>query len=250
MVSLSTFLNQPEWKTIPFSIDPKTDLDDLLDLLLDEVSLIQQGSVLANLPIHEQLPATIELLNKCWRFDDQMEQFYNHLKSRNPNPLYWPILLSDNDRKKDNSNILDLTSFEFCSVTVSVNLILYWASLTVLWSGMSRLYDVLAELAGSQFPSIANSLGNKDLYEKLKVPDRGHIQNFIATAHKVCFSTAFGLREEFGVQIVVAPLVMIRQALRPWNRYFEEVAWVESKLEQLEGKGLILLKYSKDITAK
>jgi hypothetical protein len=219
-----------------------------LDLFLDLTALIEQGNMLAHTPAHTRLLTTIELLNKCWTLDHQMEQFYESLKSGNPDPLFWSVMSSDSDRLKDDSHILAFTYFEFCSARVSVNLILYWASLTVLWSGMTRLYDSLEKLASHYYPSLASSPEKKELYEVLGVPDRGHTQNFIATARKVCFSVAFGLRDEQGMHTIIAPLMMICHALRPWKRYSEEITWVESKLEEIQGKGIKILKYSKTTT--
>jgi hypothetical protein len=247
MVSTSTFLNRPEWKTIPFSSNPKTDIDGFLDLLLDEISLIEQGGQLAGLPAESLLSATVELTIKCWRLDHQLEQFYERLKSKNSSPLFWPILLSDNDRLGEQSDTLGLVYFEFCSVKVAANMILYWASLTVLWSGMARLYNVLDELGALYYPSLSNSSNKKEIYEKIGVPDRGHIQNFIVTARKVCSSVVFGSRDELGMHMIVAPLIMLCHALRPWKQYSEEIAWAESKLEEIQHKGMRILKYNKSI---
>jgi hypothetical protein len=245
----STFLDQPEWMTVPFLVKPKQPLDNFIDIFLEGFKLLAEGDNIGKMPPHLQFARGIELLKGCWKFDNDMEEFYRELKtSRGPdNPVFWPVLCAE-EEDSGHSDTLATTTFEFADIGVALPMMLYWASLTVVWSGMTDLYNMVDSFV-EQFnpvsiPNMPSVSKRNPVYEKLGIPERGHCGDFIVTARKVCQSVAYCMRHELGRRAAVAPLVMVRDTLLSSSpKYDETIDWIEARLVEIQSDGMNIAKY-------
>ena len=243
----STFLDQPEWMTVPFSAKPKQPLDKFIDVFLEGFKLLGEGENLAKMPLHLRFAKGIELLKACWKFDNDMEEFYRDLKASSDTPIFWPVLSAKQD-DWGHSDTLATTTFEFADIGIALPMMLYWASLTMVWSGMTDLYDMVDSFV-EQFnpvsiPSIPGRAMRNPVYEKLGIPERGHCGDFIVTARKVCQSVGYCMRHELGKRAAVAPLAMVRDTLLSSSpKYDETIDWIEARLMEIQSDGMNIARY-------
>jgi hypothetical protein len=250
MVTKSTFLSEPEWITIPYTSEPKRTIDLFLDVLLQGIPLLKDGDDLATFPPHLQFIKAVELLKRCWNFDNELQSFYENLKSWHSQPLFWPAISTDSVISNEHVDSLAPISLEFVDMRTAVTIMLYWAILTVLRSGMSRLYDSVAQLDTflNPFSTIPNDdeSAKAELFEKLGLPDPGYCRDFIVTARKVFQCVDFCMKDELGQRIIVAPLMMVVDSLKLYGKYEEEIKFAFEKIQVAQKRGMKIVKYIVD----
>jgi hypothetical protein len=179
-----------------------------------------------------------------------LQSFYENLKSWHSQPLFWPVISTDSVISDGHVDSLAPVSLEFVDMRTAVTIMLYWAILTVLWSGMSRLYDSVAQLDTflNPFSIIPNDdeSAKAELFEKLGLPDPGHCRDFIVTARKVFQCVDFCMKDELGQRIIVAPLMMIVDSLKPWGKYEEDIKFAFEKIQVAQKRGMKIVKYIVD----
>jgi hypothetical protein len=242
LINKKTFLTDPEWCKIPYLENPKSPLDLFLDLFLDGISALHEAEVLNHLTLQGKLSFGVKLLKKCSRFDQQMQQFYADIKDSQGTPMFWPVLSSDQSTKNGHSDSLADVSFEFVDYRAGNMHMLYWATLTVLWSGMSHLHDMISVLVGVIHPTESRAA----FYERLEVPHEGHCREFVTPARKVFQSVAYCLRDEMAQRTIVAPLIMISDVLVGWKVYDKELSWIQLQLEKVRRNGMKIIKFLDD----
>ena len=235
--------------TAPFSSTPKGVLDLFLDIFLGGVPILRGADTLAALPPHLQFAKVIELLKQCWKLDNQLRSFYENLKSSTSTPLFWPVFSADNVSGDGHADSLAYLSLEFIEMKVAVIIVLYWATLTVLWSGMSHLYDSIDEFGAILNPAWTKATDDSvkiEFYQKLGLPEPGHCRDFIIVARKVFQCVDYCMKDELGRRVIVAPLTMTIDSLESWGKYTEEVTWALGKLQESQNRGMKLVKYLVD----
>jgi hypothetical protein len=249
LVSKQTFLDKKEWRTIPWTVEPKEVLDRFLDVFLGGVAILWEADLLQWTKDKRDLMAIgVQLINKCWDFDQELQSFYESLKTTYGKPLFWPVMTYDDSPHSDS---LASTRFEFAEMNIATTMMLYWATLTVLWSGMARMYNLVDEIAEDIIPSLkrssAASVDMTQIYKLLGLPERGRSQDFIITARKVCQSVESCMSNDMSRRTIVAPLTMICDTLIPWKKYDEEIKFIVSKLAFVEKNGMKIVPYIADL---
>jgi len=156
------------------------------------------------------------------------------------------VFSADNDNGDCHADSLAHLSLEFSDMKTAVLIMLYWATLTILWSAMAHLYDNIDEFAALLNPTstmLSDDLAKSEIYQKLDLPEPGHCRDFIVVARKVFQCVDYCMRDEMGRRVVVAPLTMTIDALNSWKEYGKEVAWAFEKLKQVQQTGTKLVKY-------
>lgn len=113
-------------------------------------------------------------------------------------------------------------------------MVLYWAALTMLWTGMMRLYLLVEALkqAGGSTPEIDELL------------PLGESAEFITPARNVLRSVEYMLQDKMlglGPQSLVAPLSIVVDTIKDLPQCSREVAWADGVLDELKGRGLQIL---------
>ncbi|EXJ78442.1 hypothetical protein A1O1_08842 [Capronia coronata CBS 617.96] len=157
----STYLAQPEWVTVPWKIQPKSDLDQLLDIMAQLTTLIEQAARLNTTIAFDVLHAQrIELAQQGWEFHAQLENWYQGLLRKHADPLYYERPSSApfiSHLASVFPKALHFQNFEIARLHIS-----YWTILLLLYSSIltipvSSLNDVnptsgLVALVDNEFP--------------------------------------------------------------------------------------------------
>jgi hypothetical protein len=196
------------------------------------------------------LQEAADVMKGCWEVDRDLILFYDELQVFANGPLYWPLFADTSDTKsKTQSNRLFPVSFQFIDIRMGGTLTLYWATLTILWSGMCHLYELIGSLtvlkptANGQLAGTFMASPTSDDSEEFTLPPPGHCKDFSTMAHNVCQSVEFCMNDEAGVPAMIAPLNMIIDALVSWPDYDHEVLWAKETLERIQQRGMRSIKY-------
>lgn len=235
---------------MPFSAKPKSPFDRLIDILLEAPRLLRKADQLANVPPQLMLQEAVDLLKGCWEADRDLTLFYDQLKDFAKGPLYWPLFANTSDTKSmTQSNGLFPVSFQFIDIRIGTTLALYWATLTILWSGMCHLYELIGNLTllnptvNGQLAGTIMASPKHDDSGEFTLPTPGHCKDFRTVAHNVCQSVEFCMNDEAGVGAMVAPLNMVIDALVSWPGYDREVLWAKEALERIQKRGMRSIQY-------
>jgi hypothetical protein len=93
-------LADPDWLSLPFKYQPKSKFQQLLDLVVKVPNIIADGYKMLKAPLEgtASLDAGVMLLfilglvNRCWKVDAQLREFYATLENETLGPVYWPEL--------------------------------------------------------------------------------------------------------------------------------------------------------------
>jgi len=148
----STFLSKSEWISLPWEGFRKPLAAHLLDLTASMAGIIECGYRLLDKPVEPLEPAellvqALEIVNGCWKLDVQLRAFYNRLEKEVSGPVYWAKLSSRKLCLVEDPTLGTVfpVSFQFSDLSTAHICMLYWATLSILWSGMGFLYQVLAD---------------------------------------------------------------------------------------------------------
>ena len=197
-----------------------------------------------------QLRELLIIIKELWRLDGNMHQFHDDLRARANGPLYWPVFATTRKKVQDLDNEDDRELFpldyHFIDTKVGTTMILYWAAMTTLWSGMCQIYHHIDRLVEGL---TAAGLDLSDLGEDGVAPSTANLPpldkrtGFISLAHNVFQSVEFCTRDTFGLPFTTAPLNMLVHILSDHPEYVRETEWAKSQLEQILQRGVIMVKY-------
>ena len=98
-----TFLAGLDWISLPFRDQPKTMFQQLLDLVVQVPNIIADGYRLLQAPLEGTAildPDVMQvivlgLVDRCWKVDAQLQDFYATLEKETLGPVYWPELSTE-----------------------------------------------------------------------------------------------------------------------------------------------------------
>lgn len=257
----STFLADPLWKTVPFSTHPKTPIDRLVDLLLEAPGILAKADRFDALksPVL-RLWSALDMFEYCYNLGIQMRSFYVELEAAHPGTtLYWeqsPLNTQIRVVERNHEEQMLLGSdFEFTNIQIASVLMLYWATTTMLHSGMCHIHEFLTQ--------VRNQLSDEQLAELTvfkqpeqngymdlsRLPPLGDQRNFVLDARKVFRSVEFCLRDclsaqhDFGLSAVTAPLQIVVDTLKDWPFYETEVRWGYRALLYVQQRGVRMVQF-------
>jgi hypothetical protein len=244
LLNKSTFLTNQEWMTIPWSETPKEVLDGFLDVFLGGSAILCEADRLQSTKNPRDLMAiSVQVINRCWDFDAELESFYQSLKTAYGKPLFWPTISSDDSPHADS---LAATRLEFAEPKIATTLMLYWATLTVLWSGMTHMYNLIDEVTEKIIPTVKKASSDVDMsqiYKVLGLPERGRSRDFIVTARKLLQSVDFCMKGELSMRTTVPPMTMVLDVLLSWTKFQEEIDFARARLAFVEKNGMRIVPY-------
>ncbi|EXJ84468.1 hypothetical protein A1O3_05136 [Capronia epimyces CBS 606.96] len=140
----STYLAQQDWLTVPWKIQPKSDLDQLLDIMAQIATLIEKAARLTTAfdDLHAQ---RIALVQQGWEFHSQLKNWYQGFLQKQAGPLYYERPSSSRFLSQPASvfpKSLHFQNFKIARLHLS-----YWTVLLLLYSSIlaipfSSLSDV------------------------------------------------------------------------------------------------------------
>lgn len=236
----------------------------MLDLLAYAPDIFRETDKFPEMDSVTRLVAEIDLVKKLWKLDSDLYRFYKGLEEDSLGPLYWTQFAKPSSRIVDgDEEELFAVAFYFLNLRMAGTLMLYWATQTMLWSGMGYLYIAIqmeveaiktalgdSKVGGFSHEHLAAMMyeleNNPDLTQ---LPPLGHREDILSPARNVCQSVEYCMQEEMlglGPAAVAAPLGIAFDTLKPHPQYQREVSWMKDALNRLPERGLMFLKYIRD----
>ncbi|KAF4633072.1 hypothetical protein G7Y89_g5055 [Cudoniella acicularis] len=139
----STFFSKPEWMHLPWKGYQKPLSAELHDILACMTGVMELGYRILGDPTcllspTLLIPALQEILTSIWTLDAQLTDFYQKFEAETPSPIYWACPSRDP---------IFPVAFHFPDPKTAHTCMLYWTTLSILWSGMAYLYKFLERLA-------------------------------------------------------------------------------------------------------
>lgn len=126
-VHQSTFLTDSPWTDSPWKNISKTPYDTLLGLLALTPDIMKQLDELKRGESNKVHATALELIDRCWKLDADLERWYKELEEQTPGPLYWSQFSTDAEL----SNLFPVI-LHFVDLAIAHILSLYWATLVIL----------------------------------------------------------------------------------------------------------------------
>lgn len=219
--------------------------------------------------------------------------FYEQFEKSSLGPLYWPEFAkplthrkkgqndngydyADDDDDDDAWNNISLfpISLHFPNLGTARTIILYWATLTMLWSGLYQLYGLIYALketildpnsnseheredhntntpppptpSATKFDSNTNDTDAENLTFQIThlPPLDDHRRDFASMARNVCQSVEYCMQEEMlglGPIILPAPLGIVIDTMKGYESFAKEVRWARRVMRRISEGGLRIL---------
>ncbi|KAK0758285.1 hypothetical protein N5P37_008681 [Trichoderma harzianum] len=219
-----SFLDEPAWKTEPFSSEPKSLMQSLLDEISGLPSLLQRLDAISSSNREQQKEEIVALFKD---FDTQMlrlEDWEANLKtSTDCRVLWWPVASS-----LDPETSFPI-SYEFVTILVANTMSHYWSFLLVIQLSISTLLALSKE----------NGVDVACLWKQRATISP---ENRVALAKDICQSMRYHLQPEMGLYGPAATLYPINVALQIFReeKKTKEVVWCENFIAKLETMGILL----------
>jgi hypothetical protein len=231
-------LSEPPWTEGPWQSVSKGPFHRLLDILVPAPNIFKQADELQNLPPNRVLAAALDLLGRCWKLDSDLRKCYEELEISTSGPLFWrefstATTLND-DRELDK---MFPVAYHFPNLSTANTLLLYWAVLTMLWSGLTQLYGLFRN-----FRSLGGASFNMDELPPLELRT-----NMIFAVSSICQSVEYCMQDEMiglGPSSLIAPLSIAAEVLQQYPNYDRERRWAQAALEKVRSKSVRILRFS------
>lgn len=223
-------------------------------MLLEGPLILRRVDHLHTLTREKHLPFAVDLIQDCISLDDEMQRLLLDLERSEGGPLYWvvpskqPNVTEVLDGRIDNDDLFSV-SYEFHNPQMGITLMISWATLTILWSGVCHLYEYLDQI--TTITPILNgrltgSFVTNGRTHMFAVPPPTRFKDFPEMARNVCQSVEFCMQDSLGVSAMVGPLNMIIDAWSSWPGFEREIAWTKKILILIQNQGVKMVKYIRD----
>ena len=239
----STYLSEEPWIDGPWTDRPKRPMDALLDHLARAPGIFNQVHDLKKRAPHEILPTALLIIKQCWEVDRDMRTFYENLDGSIPGPLYWPEF--SRTRGTADEKALFPISFHFPDLNIANILTIYWATSTILWSGMSQLYRLVQTLDSTE-STPKRDINGSSHSDPSQLPSLDHRLDYRSPARNVCQSVEYCVQDQmlgFGISSVVAPLTILAESLRDDPKFGRENLWISQVLKRVDEQGIRILRH-------
>ncbi|CAG8030455.1 unnamed protein product [Penicillium salamii] len=238
----SNILLESSWMEQPWTELPKTPHDRVTDCLARAPAILQRVQSLISMNPAQQMYSLRDIIGECWHIDEQMESIYNCMRLSKGDALYWPVpSRADHLMNTEGSGNLFPIVFNFQNTQIAATLMLLWATRTMLWSGLTNMYQHLEAIIAAQGHNTNTSAELKN-----EVNPMERCGDYIFVAHQVCQSVEYFLHDEMllsGPLSVSPALGIIADSLRNRPGHDQELAWIQGALKLARQKGLRVLEH-------
>jgi hypothetical protein len=149
--SVSTFLAEPEWLTVPWEIIPKSDMDRLFDIQFRLPAIFErEGQLEKEPPSAARKSEARKLFDRCNEVVKMFDDWYEDLHSRSKEPLFWYI-----PRQTHKEGSVENLGFDMCSLfpnylqftdlnTAFLHLY-YWAALGLFYHKIQHIHSLMSD---------------------------------------------------------------------------------------------------------
>ena len=238
------FLSDPIWMEVPWAKTAKMPLDRLADCLARAPAILQRSNLLQFLNSRQQVELVEQLVRECFKIDDMLQQILDEARLTTPGSLYWPVLSQFNNPTDEKaSGKLFPVAYQFTDLRTAGLLMLSWASLVILRSGLCHLYDHMDTINPDVIAAADKTVPSCDD----RLPPLGNRSDYLSLAHNVCQSVEYCLQEEMmmsGVMLVTPALSFVIGTLKDRPQHAREVAWMRATMDMVPQRGLRLVTYT------
>jgi hypothetical protein len=219
----------------------------LLDVQAEIASSLASGYALLSTPVANPLSLLNQLLtliHRFWELDDRLQDFYKQLQSQSSGPLYWPHLSNRSNKPVEfqgagEEGEIFPVSFHFKDVDTCLNCMRYWATLTILWSGMKFSYTLLSSL-NTSLPAAVSEISSQ-------IPPLEHRADVAAMAKNICQSVEYLIAEnsQTGTGRAMFPLKVAVEALGDMRESGceREFEWAKGVIGRIAGRGARIMRH-------
>ena len=227
----------------PWAEIPKRSHDQVTDCLAQAPMILERMRSLPHLSLIQQVDLLHHLIHEYWQIDKQLDDTYNEMRESTLDVLYWRVL-SQTEPLVDSENLFPVV-FCFQNAQIAATLMLLWATRTMLWSGLSNMYQHLeriTKLEKSSCVALEPELDQGSASEvmgTLNPIDR--CGEYLSVAHRVCQSVEYFLKDGMllaGPLSVSPSLGIVLDSLRNRAGHGQEIAWIQAALGLVRRKGL------------
>jgi hypothetical protein len=147
--SVSTYLAEPEWLTVPWENIPKSDMDRLFDIQFGLPAIFErEGQLEKEPPSATRTSDARKLLNRCNEIAMKFDDWYEELHSRSKEPLFWFI---PRQTHKEGPEILGFDMcdlfpnyIQFVDLNTAFLHLYYWAVLSLFYHKIQHIHQLLS----------------------------------------------------------------------------------------------------------
>jgi hypothetical protein len=225
----------------------KTPHDRVTDCLGQAPVILQRVRSLPHFNTSQQVDLLHELISECWQIDQKLDVAYDEMRRQVSDMLYWQV---SSQALVDSGQSEPLFPVVFCfqNAQIAATLMLLWATRTMVWSGLSNMYQYLGSMIAAESPS--NVALDFDVYQVSGVMGTSssldRCGEYLSIAHRVCQSVEYFLKDEMllaGPLAVSPALGIVSDSLRNRPGHDREIAWLQTALEAVRRKGLRVLQH-------
>jgi hypothetical protein len=183
------------------------------------------------------LPQILALVQDCWKLDTRLNAFYKRLARSTSGPVYWARLSNGfnqsiltgetgNEIGEGSKGVIFPVAYQFQDPEMARTVAVYWASLTILYSGMKFIYNLLAPIIPF-LPFLAPGSS---------LPALEHRTDTVTLAKNICQSIEFIVSNNSGslAMLVVFPLKTAIEALAdPADGCERELEWAKGVMTRI-----------------
>jgi hypothetical protein len=194
------------------------------------------------------LVTLLGLVDRCWKADLQLQNFYQTLEKETLGPVYWPEL-STNIEGIDSEEVEKVfpVAFKYLDIRTAHMCIFFWATSAILWSGMAYAYKLLFGIQAATSIRIEALPGEfKAPFNIAQPPPLGHRTDVVTLARNICQSIEFCLADELrgvGARAAVFPLKVAIEALHDAPGCERELCWAEAAMARISQSGVQIMKH-------
>ncbi|KAI9711059.1 MAG: hypothetical protein M1828_001986 [Chrysothrix sp. TS-e1954] len=256
----ASFLATPQWRSLPFEMQPKNSLGRLLDILTCGPQSMEEPRDLDVLSPSHRLQTLLKMARQCWKLERDLQRFYQDLERSAVGALYWPLpsRLFESDSSIDDDRAIAL---HFADLSMAQLFMFYWAILGMVWKGLTQLHEAISQIQLPILfaPSAGGNPGEGDTpaaerpwsrYDMSQLPQLGHRKDYGSMARKVCQSFEYCTQDEMrgvGPTVPPASLGLSYRNVKDEPRYYAETQWLESSLDALSRKHVGFAKHIKSV---
>ena len=147
----ATFLAKRDWRTIPWEIIPKTDVDRLMDIQVFLPRIFEIEEQLENSPPSPARAAKAKvLLQKCVELDKMFENWFFKLQTQSEEPLFRSLPWNSNRQNTAKKLGFEMccayaSYLEFLDLRIAFLHLYYWAGLTLFYRAMQNIHRLCYE---------------------------------------------------------------------------------------------------------
>jgi hypothetical protein len=186
------------------------------------------------------IPSMLDIVDRCWKVDTDLKQYYDDLESATSDPLYWPEFSTMEmlPGESDNTKVFPVV-FRFLNLQTALTCMIYWTALIILWKIMEDVYQRIESISKDRTQLDADTF-------KTRLPPLGNRTDLVSLAKYICQSIEFCIHDDMrssGAGMTVIPLYIATLTLRGSPESTRVLLWAKAAMKKVEDKGFRIMKY-------